>query len=204
MLCRLLSVTVIALTTVFGANPAFACKGSTLLFSDSFKEADPAWSQDGGTVNIANGRMQIESDAGYFGLASYQGSFFPTGDVCVDVVAPDVKDQTSIIGGIAFADKDFNNFYVFAVRPDGSAIVLRHQNGGWLTPIPAKKMDAIKTGSGVDNLLRLTVKDGSASAYVNDQLFYTFKIQNEAAGKVGLYVESAGLTYSFMNIKVTN
>ena len=204
MSLRFVSRAALAVALALTAAPALACKGPNLQFSDDFKELDPAWSADGGSLSVSNGRMQMTSDKGYFGLGSYEGSFFPTGDFCVDVVASDVKDQTSIIAGIAFLEKDSSNMYVFAIRPDGAAMIIRRQNDGWLHPVPVKKFDGVKSGPNVVNTLRLTLKDGSATAYVNDKLFSTFKVVAEPNGKLGLYVEAEGTTYNFMKLRITD
>ncbi len=204
MVSRILSRAAVIAALALSVGPALACKGPNLKFSDDFTTLDSAWSADGGSLNVNGGRMQITSDPGYFGLGSYEGSFFPTGDFCVDVVAGDVKDQTTIIAGLAFLEKDNQNMYIFAIRPDGSAMIIRRQSGGWLHPVPVQKFAAVKSGANVVNTLRLTLKDGTASAYVNDQLFSTFKVQAEPLGKVGLYVEAEGTTYNFGRLKVTD
>ena len=89
MLSRLVASVLVVLAAASG--PALACKGPSLIFTDDFKTADPAW-QVGSwtTLTIAGGKLQMKSDPGSYSMATYQGFFLDSGDVCVDVTMPDV------------------------------------------------------------------------------------------------------------------
>ena len=67
---------------------------------------------------------------------------------------------------------------------------------------------ALKTGAGVVNAIRVTLKGNSISTYFNDQLFYTVTgNQPKGGGFLGFAFESekAGPnTWSFTNLKVTD
>ena len=199
-------VTAVLVAVAVASGPALACKGPTLIFSDNFQSVDPAWVQQFGKLTIGGGKAQLSSEPGKYANADYEGSFVNSGDACVDVTAPTVKDPTTILAGIMFGFTDYSNFYAFVLRGDGQASVVRLQNGGWLTPVPVRAAPGAKTGANAVNTLRVTWNgtSGAAAAYVNDQSFINFKIQPFTNGTFGLYAEPEGNTYQFSNAKVTN
>jgi hypothetical protein len=203
MSLRFVSAVLLAVATA--ASPAFACKGPNLQFSDDFKTEDPGWQPYGAwvTFSIGGGKIQVKSDPGSFAAATYQGFFMDSGDACVDVYAPDVKDPASVIGGFMFGGVG-TDFYAFVLRPNGNASLFRRENGGWLTPVGEKKADGAKTGANAVNTLRVSWKDTSGQAWVNDKLFANFKIKSIKNGKFGVYSEPEGNTYQFGNVKITD
>jgi hypothetical protein len=203
MSLRLVSAVLVAVAAVSG--PALACKGPTLIFSDDFKTADPSWVQDAGTLTISGGKAQLTAQPGNYANTDYEGFFVNSGDACVDVVAPTVKDPTmGGVGGIMFGFTGGSDFYAFVMRQDGNAGIFRLQSGGWLTPVPLRAAQGVKTGAGVVNTMRVTWKGTDGAAYINDQLFTNFKIQPFTNGTFGLYSEPEGNVYQFSNVKVTN
>lgn len=187
------------------SGPALACKGPTVIFSDNFQTANPAWSAPVGTLAIANGQAQLTAAAEQPALAIYGGKFIDSGDACVDIVAPNVQDPTEAIGGIVFGLSQAD-FYAFVVRPDGQAAVIRQQNGGWLTPVPPRAAPALKTGANVANTLRVTWQGTNAAAYINDQPFITFTVPAFQNSEIGFYAESdlsTPVAFQFGNLDVT-
>jgi hypothetical protein len=202
MSLRLVAAAVLAVAV---SGPALACKGPTLIFSDDFKTADPSWVQDAGTLNIGSGKLTLTAAAGNYASADYEGFFVNSGDACVDVVYPSVKDPSQGgVAGIMFGYTDYNDFYAFVVRGDGQAGIFRLQNGGWLTPVPMRAAQGLKTGANAVNTFRVTWKNTDGAAYINDQLFINFKIQPFTNGTFGIYSEPEGNTFTFSNVKVTN
>ena len=201
MLLRTVTAVLVAIAATCGS--ALACKGPTLLFSDDFQTADPAWILWAGSMSISGGSAQLTSNPGTYANIAYAGTFVDSGDACVDMVAATAKDPTSTIGGIMFGGTDDNNFYALVTRPDGQAAIIRQQNGGWLLPVPMRAAPAVKTGAAT-NTLRVTWKGTDATAYINDQQFIAFKIQPFKNGMIGLYAEPEGNSYKFSNLKITN
>jgi len=194
------------------STPAFACKGSTVIFQDNFQTADPAWH---GELAVADGHANVTASPTTFGGAFYGGKIIDSGDACVDMVGPNVADPSTAAAGIMFGFTDVNSYYLFMAREDGQAAVIQFLPAGdheaTLTPVAYQVAPALKPGANVTNTLRVTWSGTRASTYINDQLFFAFDIQALQNTMIGLYVgpdfapdTSASVTYQFNNLKVTN
>lgn len=194
------------------SSPAFACMGTTVLFSDNFQKADPAWTLVyTGTLNITGGYAQVTPPQGDITLLDYEGMFADSADACVDALSPTVADPTQAVGGLVFGLADSGDFYALLVEEDGYAAVVRSQNNAMLTPVPWKQSAAIKTGGNVTNTLRVTWNGTTGTAYINGQVFSTFTIQPFQNTTFGMWAggdtganPNAGATWKFTNVKVTN
>jgi hypothetical protein len=202
MSSRLITGAVLAL--MLAGSPALACKGPNLIFSDDFRDVDPAWAPGYGTFAIASGRATLKTDPGYIGNVFYQGAFFDSGDACLDVITPEAKNTSNMIAGFLFGGIGNNDFYAFIINPDGNAGVIRMQNGGWLHPVPTRKADGIKPGANAVNTLRVTWSGTTGAAYINDKLFSNFKTQGFKNTTIGVYGETDGATWAYDNLKITD
>lgn len=199
---RILTITIGAIAVLL--SPAFACKGVNKLFEDDFSTPDSAWVERARTMIIKDGKLQLTTEPRRHSSASYEGDFFNNADACVTVIAPDVKDASIGIAGLMFYLTNSYDFYAFVVSPAGQAGVIRMLNGDFLTPVPPRKADGTKTGGNSSNVLRVTWNNGSVATYINDRPFTTFKANPPRNSKIGLYAESAGATWSFTNVLVTD
>jgi hypothetical protein len=189
------------------ASPSWACKGPNLLFSDDFTVLDEAWtSWNSGTIKVEDGKALLVAEPGYYNATFYEGEFFPLADICVDLTSPaaDSRDALSTWAGIMFGATSYQDFYVFMIRPNGSAEIARHTKSGWLNPVPAKKADSVKQGAGATNSLRLKLGKATATAYINDKQFATFKVVSGENAKFGLYTESEGSTWTYSGLKISD
>ena len=138
------------------STSAYACKGATTLFRDDFSEEDPGWGlTEQSQAQIGGGAMKVTVDVGRVNFFAYQGQNFPGGDACVDIVFPTVATKFSQ-GGLGVWNGKYWNFIY--IQPDGQAGVSGLQNGYWVNPVPPRKVDAIKTGLGATNQLRVVWK----------------------------------------------
>ena len=204
-----------AMLALLIANPANACKGGKVLFSDDFRDVDPAWPIDAATTVYAagSGKFTITPDANgapnATWIALYGGSLFTDADICVTITFPPAGDGVNDeSGGLAFWGTDINNVYRFGISPAGTASIIRWQNGKVLFPVTWRKAEAVKTAPGSVNTLRLTLNGMSATTYINDKLFFTIKGQPpEGGGEIGLSAgkgEKASLPFIFTDLKVTD
>jgi hypothetical protein len=118
----------------------------------------------------------------------------------------DVND-TAVLAGIIFWAQDYDNLYSLQVAPNGAASVSRIVKGKWIDPVPFRKFNAVKTGAGAKNELRVTTSGNSIIAYINGEKFASVRGQlPDGGGAVGLYAQSEKNTrdtWKFIGLKVT-
>jgi hypothetical protein len=205
-----------ALTTflalVVAAIPAVACKGSETLLRDDFTDEDPAWNISDSNAQIGGGVLKLKSDLGKMRNLWYRGQNFPGADVCIDIIAPSGKPSADIQAGLGLSTRKGWN-YVY-VATDGSAGVDSLQSGDWVSPVPNRKFDGIKTIPGAVNQLRVTWKaappsnskdapDPTVTIFINDKQFIKYKVTPNSDRSIGIYVSSGGAVYQFKNLVVT-
>ena len=194
---------------VLAASPAFACKGKSVLFEDSFTSVNPAWDLFNQT-KIQNGALQITATPGHIAAVFYKGDAYDKADICVDTIVPNVSDPNNQgVPSLIFEGQGYDDFYAFYVSPAfGTASISRLLKNKWLQPIPARKVDGLVTKAGGTNTLRLTLNGAHATAYVNDNKIVDFLINaSEGGGLIGLEVDggaTAPVTWNFKNFKVTD
>jgi hypothetical protein len=215
MLIERISSTVVGaiFAVAIAASPALACKGATVVLQDDFTDEDPAWVTDGGTPKIGGGKLLATSQPGKVFWLEYGGSYFGGADACIDIAAPTVREPASIKAGLGFMGADGSAFFV-TIRADGMAGVQRLTNEGWLNPVPPRKSDAIKTGDGAVNTLRVVWKapppngsnvapDPTVQIFINDKPFINFKTPPNSNRFLYVYAETEGAQYQFSKLIVT-
>ncbi len=198
-------------------NPASACKGAKVLFSDDFRVADPAWGIDAapsvgsigfGKFTIAPTNSVADSGSITTWTFLYSGSLFGDVDICATIIFPNTDAAKDQVAGIAFWGSDISNVYKFNISPAGTASIVRRQNGKAIFPVAWRKADAVKVTPGATNTLRVTLNGTSASTYINDKLFITIKGQPpEGGAQIGFSAgnaEHASFPFVFTDLKVTD
>jgi hypothetical protein len=197
-------ITGVAVAMALVSTPALACKGPNVIFNDDFASENPSW-VGSGEFTVSGGRGQFKSNPGEFAVLVNEGDRFEAGDLCVDIIAPDYKGGGNDYAGVLFGFKDMANFHAFYISPpDGMVGVTAKKAGKWVSPVPARKSDALKQQSGAVNTVRLTWKGADVTAYVNDKLFLKFKVQPVADAYFGLYGQTDGKAWQFDNYKITD
>jgi hypothetical protein len=184
--------------------PALACTGPNPVFTDDFATQEPSWQAVYGEFSVANGRGQVKSNASEVVLVVNTGDYFDSGDMCVDIIAPDYRGGGNQLGGITFGLKDDGNYFAFVISPpDGAAAVLARKKGEWVVPVPARRADAIKQQSGAVNNLRIVWKGNRATAYINDKQFAVFSAPAQKNSYFGMFAQTEGNTWQYDNFKVS-
>ena len=198
-------ITGVAVAMALVSTPALACKGRNAVFTDDFAREEPSWTTIFGEFSVASGRAQLKSNPGEIAVVANDGDFFESGDLCVDVIAPDYRGGGSEFGGVIFAIKDMGNFHAFWISPpDGMAGVTARKAGKWVNPVSGRKSDAIKQQSGAVNTLRLTWTGNTATTYINDKQFVKFTVQPVPNAYFGLYAQTEGKVWQFDNYRITD
>ena len=194
----------VAVAIALVSTPAFACKGRKTAFSDDFARLDPSWVTLLGEFGVSGGRGQLKSGEGKFAAVGNDGDFFESGDLCVDVIAPDYRGGGGEFGGIFFGFTDLNNFHAFWVSPpEGTAGVTAKKNGKWVNPVSGRKSDAVNQRSGAVNNLRVVWKDKDATLTINDKSFVVVTVMPVPNARFGIYGQTEGKTWQFRNYKIT-
>src|SRR5882757_3445038 len=133
MLLRSFAGVAVALALL--STPALACKGRNTAFSDDFSREEPSWTTIYGEFGVTGGKATLKSNPGEMAVVANDGDFFESGDLCVDVIAPDYRGGGSELGGVIFGIKDMGNFHAFILSPpDGVAGVMAKKAGKWVQP----------------------------------------------------------------------
>ena len=194
------------LAAMIASSPALACKGRNVILADDFTTPDAAWGDNDDSFIIGSGTLQLKPAPGSTLGGVYQGELFEDADICIDMVMPTGRNPPN--GGLLFWWQDWDNAYLFQADATGSAAVFRWQRGRGLFPVSWRKAPSLKTAANAVNTLRLTLKGGTATAYINDQRFATFKGNPpQGGGMIGAFGASengVSNTWTFSNLKVTD
>ena len=191
------------------AAPAWACKGSKLLFSDDFQQVDASWGLDAPDVVVEDGKVKVKPQPNISNLLVYKGLVFSDADLCVTVRVPNtVSNDDNTMAGPIFWQKDYDNYYMFMITPSGFAEIARKLDGKWISVIDWRADPNIKTKAASNNLLRVTMDGNTITAYINDVKFASVKGQMpDGGGRVGMRAQSEEKqvdTWKFSQLKVTD
>jgi hypothetical protein len=163
-----------------------------LIFADDFATLDPCWtwgfSKD--EIRVDNHKLVVTAPIGKFYHPFYQGSIFEDFDLRVRLEEAQ-KNPDSFAGAI-FWSSNVTDYYLAAVKPDGTFSVLRFANGRFLTPIPWQASDAIRKGIGQSNDLRVIAQGRSATLFINGKQVAAFTGFPPGGGSsIGFYVQAS-------------
>jgi len=210
MTARLLMSAVVAIAATLATSAAWAagCTGN-VQFTDDFSQSnDPTWPVPRDDIAIGGGKFQGKAPVTKLYQALTQA--FPLGDadVCVDISVSPVSDPSTFSGGLQFWMPDDNNQFMLLFNAAGQAALLHLQNGKLLVPVSWRKAPSLKTGAGVVNSVRLTLKSNKISIYFNDQPWYTNLpgVEPKDGGLWGFLYgsEKTPNIWTFSNLKVTD
>jgi hypothetical protein len=199
----------IAVGLMAAAAPAQACKGSKVQFTDDFRQVDSSWGVDPDAVSVEDGKVKIKADPTSNYIVLYKGPKFIDADLCVTIQTPVLfGGRTELRAGAVFWAVNYDSYYAFLIQPDGRATLTRFDKGASTSVVALRPVDSIKTQPGDKNVLRLTTKGTSVTAYVNDVKFATISGRvPDGGGQFGLFAQSEEAhrdTWKFTDLKVTD
>lgn len=170
---------------------------SDLLFGDDFSaEATGPWlieSDEYGATVVENGRMLIEvAQAGALQYTTLQEPTFTDFDLTVD--AELIEGGREATYGLLFRMAGPETFYRFELTGDGRYVVERRDgdgswqrlNEGW------ERSEAISSGPGAMNRLRVIASGPAMRFFVNDELLVEAQDSSYAGGNIALDAGSFG------------
>ena len=203
--------TAVALALMLGAQPALACTGQSVHLDGEFKTGELGWGRTDAQFQ-ATGREAVLAPQPGTQIARWDTAVTLTDlDACVTLAMPaSTADASRTYAGLLFWLTDKDNFYEAVVAPNGLFTVARKVGGKMAAtaPVTWSKTDAIKTGAGEKNTLRVTLEGQSVIVRINDTEVARFRGQAPAApSHLGL-VAGAGPegadTWRMTDLKATN
>jgi GYF domain 2 len=190
-----------------GARPAVAsgaCSGQ-IEISDDFSETEADQTQA-----FESGKLKFKAMEGKFDFFTYKKALSGDADICVIVQIPHkFNNASNTFGGVIFGGaSDGGDFNAFLVSPTGNGSMLRLKGKNLDLPVEWHRANGLDPSPGAKNRVRISVKGGTATFYVNDTQFATFNgpLPN-GAGKLGVIVKSEPGkrdAWKFINFKATD
>ncbi len=177
------------------------CLAANVLYDEKFTKYDPGWDATEGSKDfvIKDGKVVMAPEKA---LVYINRSFsFPDSvQASVTLNFNDTKNP-SAGSGLIFWAKSYQEYYMALISPDGWFAVLRNVNGRYLQPVTWRTNDAIKKGTGVDNLIQVVTKGNQAIVSINGKEVVTFNGQPPAQpNMVGIWASNNTVTFSGLKV----
>ena len=202
-----LGAAAVGFAVLAGSGAAEACGTGKVLFEDSFDALQTTWGKQDEELTVENGRLLMKPKENFTFWAPNSAAVYDDIDLCAEVTNVEVSDPGNSFVGLVFWYSDDKNFYTLEIDADGYASIWRRQNGRWLSQVDWAETDALKSGIGSTNELRVVTKGRNASYYLNGQLFKeAMGLPPDSGQQVGTIASSPKetvATYAFTNFKVT-
>lgn len=190
-----------------GVGAALACEGSKILFEETFDDNLCNW-PCGPRGKIENGKFTLHPKEGSYNVSTIlPGYFFRDADMCLTFTFAKVPEGEKMAAGLLFWAQNYNNNYGVKLYSNGQVTIWREKDKKFTWLKVMKKVPAVKTGMGSENLIRVTTDRDRVTVYVNGTEVHKFRAQRpEGDTKIGLWVQGAkGLNVAeFDEIKITN
>ncbi|MGD8472935.1 MAG: hypothetical protein PVH95_08010 [Anaerolineae bacterium] len=182
-----------------------------LAYEDNFDDPDSGWS----TFHRENTDVSYE-DGGYrmtVNLAQYivWGNPEPAldlGDMVIEVDVRQIEGPLDNNFGVLLRyleDDDQRSYYWFQISGDGYFSVDLRQQNEWISLETWEASDAIETGLGVTNHIRIDCSGGQFSFYNNDVHLVDVLDETIERGNVGLAAgtfDESGIVVQFDNLRI--
>jgi hypothetical protein len=175
----------------------------TLLLADTFETLDPAWGFSDDMMHVEDHALVLSAPPGMTFTTSYKGRLFDDIDFRVTVNLAKGSDTHS--GGVIFWKVDAETYYKAGVYSDGSFQVSRRFDGKWSYPIVTMVVDALRTGNGQKNELRVVTNGRLAAFFINDQRVGILEgFPPDGGSTIGLVAQSGPETFvwQFTDLRV--
>lgn len=204
---RLSGLAAVAILSAALSGPALACRGSQVLFEDSFETLSPTWGSADDAFFLEDNQLTIMPGYDeYYSALNTMGTYEDI-DLCLNLEAIKADPEGNSFAGLIFWAIDYDNYYYVVVTAEQSIGVFRRQRGRVLPQLRWATFDALKPGNGVVNEIRVVTLGNSATIYVNGQEYGTIKGQPPSDGQqIGVRATSPRndrAVWGFDDIKIT-
>src|ERR1700730_12085451 len=193
-----------ALIALLSLAPIRNVRGGDVLYEDNFTNLDPSWGTPGDILSVKDGKLILKPALNTTQSVLNQSNVFDDADIAVDIILS--SGDPIVPGGLIFWAKDYSNFYCLSIDANGSFKISHFVTDRWLSPVGWTKSEAMNTGIGQGNNLRVVTKGRQATAYINDKEVVTINGQPpQGGGCVGISGGSAQdsqNTWQFANLRV--
>ncbi len=193
-----------ALIALLSLAPIRNVCGGEVLYEDNFTNLDPSWGTPGEILSVKDGKLILKPALNTTQSVLNQSNVFDDADIAVDIILS--AGDPIVPGGLIFWAKDYSNFYCLSIDANGSFKISHFVTDRWLSPVGWTKSEAMNTGIGQVNNLRVVTKGRQATAYVNDKEVVTINGQPpQGGGCVGISGGSAQDSqniWQFANLRV--
>lgn len=206
---RFLAASYVATVLLIG-GPAIACEGGTVVFEDQLIDDSGGWDPST-SIKFGAPGLAIDIGAEYTNYKELNSAFsVGDADICADVAFPQqIVNGPSI--GIIFWAADYSNLHLFQISASGAASLWRLKDSKW-NKLYLADVAGVKKDAGAVNTLRVTLKGGTITAYVNGEKVRVQKAQApKGDSQFGMYVqvdqpvaEEPGRVFTVSSFKVTD
>lgn len=164
-----LTLSLVLTTNLQAADPE-------ILHEDEFSTLDSAFTSSEHTkIAVEANELVVTPQPGWGYNALYQSSLFDDIDFSVQAKLSDPDAEKGAYLGICFWAANYNDYYMLAFSDSGTVAVLNWNGKRTLYPVPWRQTDALKTGNGDWNLLRVVTVGNYATVYVNGKKLASFR-----------------------------
>jgi hypothetical protein len=149
-------------------HAAFACDDSRVKYRDGFESMDLLWGLPNNLKKVEDGAFVFTLEPRTLDFAVNQFERLGDVDVCVTTTWKSGSEAEQTWSGLVFWATDDQNLYAFGVSPQGTVSVWRLVDNSWVNPLRWTAHDAVKTGPGAVNKIRVKTRGDKATFVLND------------------------------------
>ena len=185
--------------------PIVTSKKIQLPFNEQFSSNKNNWSSeslDNYSVGINNGTLNIhrKKEGGIF--ISKEVEINTTKDFIIETSIAREKSGASGMYGLTFGRKNSSNEFTLLISTNGTYMFRKFDNNAYKKIIPFTSSDAIKTGIGEANKLKIVKSGTLLRFYINDQYMNEAPFEPFFGNKIGFtaYHEQK-ISVKYLNVK---
>jgi hypothetical protein len=210
MVRSLIAVLALLLGVVSDARAACEGQAGTTIFDDNFADDSGGWELT--TWKVQPPVIVGDLTPQFTSNATLNTTFNATdGDYCTEVQLPaaPVKDNP-VSAGLLFLGTDYNNIFLALIGSNGLIALYKRVSGNYSVIYTAQDSNAVNTTPDSVNAIRVTVKEGKITLFVNGKQLKVVRAQIPTGPlRFGMYVQvdkavQSQVDVDFKSYKVTS